>query len=201
MNRANATRTARSEVRPSTQTFSSRSAKSAWSSSSTNATARSSARTHKAIKEFFPNAQLFGFTGTPIFEQNATVKQIDGDVQTLKTTEGPLPAGTARLHHHPRHRRPQCPALPRRLLQVGRREPTEAGRHPRQARPSSTRFLTSTTPPPPAGASMPSSPPASINDAIDYYELFKKVQVERQADEQPDFEPTQSRCRLLTARR
>lgn len=24
---------------------------------------------HKAIKEFFPNAQLFGFTGTPIFEQ------------------------------------------------------------------------------------------------------------------------------------
>ncbi|MDZ7643332.1 MAG: DEAD/DEAH box helicase family protein [Woeseiaceae bacterium] len=42
---------------------------------------------HQAIKEFFPNAQLFGFTGTPIFEQNATVKQIDGDVQTLKTTE------------------------------------------------------------------------------------------------------------------
>ena len=24
---------------------------------------------HKAIKEFFPNAQLFGFTGTPIFER------------------------------------------------------------------------------------------------------------------------------------
>jgi type I restriction enzyme, R subunit len=27
---------------------------------------------HKAIKEFFPRAQLFGFTGTPIFEQNAS---------------------------------------------------------------------------------------------------------------------------------
>ena len=26
---------------------------------------------HKAIKEFFPKAQLFGFTGTPIFEENA----------------------------------------------------------------------------------------------------------------------------------
>jgi type I restriction enzyme, R subunit len=26
---------------------------------------------HKAIKEFFPNAQLFGFTGTPIFDENA----------------------------------------------------------------------------------------------------------------------------------
>jgi len=42
---------------------------------------------HKAIKEFFPKAQLFGFTGTPIFPENATVKKIEGDVQTLKTTE------------------------------------------------------------------------------------------------------------------
>ncbi len=41
---------------------------------------------HKAIKEFFPNAQLFGFTGTPIFEQNATYKQIDEDEASLKTT-------------------------------------------------------------------------------------------------------------------
>jgi type I restriction enzyme R subunit len=42
---------------------------------------------HKAIKEFFPKAQLFGFTGTPIFEENATVKQIAGDVATLRTTK------------------------------------------------------------------------------------------------------------------
>jgi type I restriction enzyme R subunit len=42
---------------------------------------------HKAIKEFFPNAQLFGFTGTPIFEQNATYRQIDGTQQTLVTTK------------------------------------------------------------------------------------------------------------------
>lgn len=41
---------------------------------------------HKAIKEFFPNAQLFGFTGTPIFEQNATYKQIDEDLGSFKTT-------------------------------------------------------------------------------------------------------------------
>jgi type I restriction enzyme R subunit len=27
---------------------------------------------HKAIREFFPKAQLFGFTGTPIFEENAS---------------------------------------------------------------------------------------------------------------------------------
>jgi len=42
---------------------------------------------HKAIKEFFPKAQLFGFTGTPIFEENATYKQVDGTVGSFKTTK------------------------------------------------------------------------------------------------------------------
>jgi type I restriction enzyme R subunit len=42
---------------------------------------------HQAIKDFFPNSQLFGFTGTPIFEKNSTVKQIDGEEASLKTTE------------------------------------------------------------------------------------------------------------------
>jgi len=42
---------------------------------------------HKAIKTFFPKVQLFGFTGTPIFEKNATYTQVEGEVATLKTTE------------------------------------------------------------------------------------------------------------------
>ena len=42
---------------------------------------------HKAIKEFFPNAQLFGFTGTPIFEENATYFEVNGEEKTLKTTK------------------------------------------------------------------------------------------------------------------
>ena len=46
---------------------------------------------HKAIKEFFPKAQLFGFTGTPIFEQNASYKQFAQDGQDTvgiyKTTQ------------------------------------------------------------------------------------------------------------------
>jgi type I restriction enzyme, R subunit len=42
---------------------------------------------HKAIKEFFPNAQLFGFTGTPIFEENASYQQIEGQQASYKTTE------------------------------------------------------------------------------------------------------------------
>jgi type I restriction enzyme R subunit len=41
---------------------------------------------HKAIKEFFPNAQLFGFTGTPIFEQNASVQQVTDQQASYKTT-------------------------------------------------------------------------------------------------------------------
>jgi len=42
---------------------------------------------HKAIKEFFPKAQLFGFTGTPIFEENASYTQITGEQAQYKTTE------------------------------------------------------------------------------------------------------------------
>ena len=42
---------------------------------------------HKAIKEFFPNAQLFGFTGTPIFVENATYKIREDQYETYKTTE------------------------------------------------------------------------------------------------------------------
>jgi type I restriction enzyme R subunit len=38
------------------------------------------------IREFFPNAQLFGFTGTPIFEENAVYKKIDGTEKTLVWT-------------------------------------------------------------------------------------------------------------------
>src|SRR5690554_1764029 len=42
---------------------------------------------HKAIKEFFPNAQLFGFTGTPIFDENATYSIREGEYASFKTTE------------------------------------------------------------------------------------------------------------------
>ena len=42
---------------------------------------------HDAIKAFFPKAQLFGFTGTPIFEANATAKQFEGEEGQFRTTE------------------------------------------------------------------------------------------------------------------
>ena len=42
---------------------------------------------HKAIRNFFPNAQLFGFTGTPIFEENSHYVRIDGQQAEYVTTE------------------------------------------------------------------------------------------------------------------
>jgi len=44
-------------------------------------------KNHNAIKNFFPNSQLFGFTGTPIFEQNAQSLMIEADEASLKTTK------------------------------------------------------------------------------------------------------------------
>ncbi|TDE55385.1 type I restriction endonuclease subunit R [Flavobacterium sp. GT3P67] len=42
---------------------------------------------HKAIKEFFPKAQLFGFTGTPIFSENSNFIVRENEEATFKTTE------------------------------------------------------------------------------------------------------------------
>jgi len=42
---------------------------------------------HKTIRKFFPIAQLFGFTGTPIFEENAFSQSIDGTRASHVTTE------------------------------------------------------------------------------------------------------------------
>jgi type I restriction enzyme R subunit len=87
---------------------------------------------HKAIKEFFPKAQLFGFTGTPIFEANASPEDRGGPRPVHAAPRRPVPEAAARLHHHPRHRRRQRAALPRRLLQARRQEPAQARRGPGQ---------------------------------------------------------------------
>ena len=42
---------------------------------------------HRAIKEFFPRAQLFGFTGTPIFEANASLQKIEDAQASMRTTD------------------------------------------------------------------------------------------------------------------
>ena len=142
---------------------------------------------HKAIKKFFPNSQLFGFTGTPIFEDNATFRQIEGDVATLRTTKDlfqkELHAYTIThaiedrnvLRFHVDYYKPKdAPALkPGQTLTKQAIAQAIIDKH--DAATGGRRFnaLLAT---------------ASINDAIKYYEVFKMLQAERQAED-PEFVP------------
>lgn len=136
---------------------------------------------HKAIKEFFPNAQLFGFTGTPIFDENATYKQVDGTVGSYVTTKDifqqQLHAYTIThaiddrnvLRFHIDYFKPE------KTVTIGSTSHKMAvataiiKKH--GAATHSTRF----------NAILAT---ASINEAIEYYELFKGIQAKRiQEDE------------------
>jgi type I restriction enzyme R subunit len=133
---------------------------------------------HKAIREFFPRAQLFGFTGTPIFEQNATQQQIDGQIATLKTTadlfQKQLHAYTIThaiedknvLRFHVDYYRPEGEKEPKPGEALKKEKIVEAILAQHDAATHSRRFnaLLAT---------------ASINDAIEYHGLFQKVQDEK----------------------
>ena len=127
-----------------TRNTSNRCATSAWSSSSTNATARSSATITRPSRSSSPRPSYSASPARRSSRRTPRSRSIEGESGVLQDHARPLPEGTARLHHHPRHRGPQRPALPRRLLQArrhGRLKPGETlaktGRrrcHPRQAR-------------------------------------------------------------------
>ncbi|MFH1135461.1 MAG: type I restriction endonuclease subunit R [Pseudomonadota bacterium] len=143
--------------------------------------------THQTIKNFFPKAQLFGFTGTPIFTENATVRRIDGDIATLRTTEdlfqSELHAYTIThaiedrnvLKFHVDYFKPHGENPPRPGETLAKLAVIDAILAKHNAATGERRFnaLFAT---------------ASINDAIEYHQLFKQVQTERQADD-PDFVP------------
>lgn len=147
---------------------------------------------HRAIKEFFPNAQLFGFTGTPIFEQNATVVQIEGDQASRRTTQDlfqrQLHAYTIThaiedknvLRFHVDYFKPEGKDTPKAGQTLTKRAIVEAILEKHDAATHQRRFnaLFAT---------------ASINDAIEYYELFKTIQAERQSAD-PDFVPLKVAC-------
>ena len=144
---------------------------------------------HSAIREFFPNSQLFGFTGTPIFEDNAAVKQIEGDVATLRTTrdlfKSELHAYTIThaiedrhvLRFHVDYYKPEgAPALKPGEVPA-KQAVAQAILDKHDAATGDRRFnaLLAT---------------ASINDAIEYYKVFKQLQAQHQADtDDPEFIP------------
>jgi type I restriction enzyme, R subunit len=154
---------------------------------------------HKAIKEFFPNAQLFGFTGTPIFEQNATSAQITGEQKTLKTTvdifEKQLHAYTITnaiddsnvLRFHIDYFKPEQPPRPdgaplqrRGMESVSQQAVVEAILAKHDAATNSRRF----------NAVLAT---ASINHAIEYYKLFTEIQATCKAEDET-FKPLNIAC-------
>tara|TARA_Y100001933_G_scaffold76542_1_gene77926 strand:- start:9962 stop:12985 length:3024 start_codon:yes stop_codon:yes gene_type:complete len=152
---------------------------------------------HQAIKAFFPKAQLFGFTGTPIFDDNASYKQIDGTVGSYRTTqdifEKRLHAYTIthaiddqnvlRFHidyfkHESKPEAAKTRAKPDQA--VTQRAVVDAVLAKHEAATNQRRFnaLLAT---------------ASINEAISYYRLFKEIQSEYKAED-PDFMPLNIAC-------
>jgi len=137
---------------------------------------------HKAIKEFFPKAQLFGFTGTPIFDDNASYQQIDGTVGSFKTTkdifEKELHAYTISnaiedknvLSFHIDYFKTEGNAKPKAGDSLSQQAVVEAILNKHDAATNSRRF----------NAILAT---ASINNAIAYYELFKTIQAQKQAED------------------
>ena len=147
---------------------------------------------HKAIKEFFPNAQLFGFTGTPIFEQNATYTKISGEQASYKITEDIFPS---RLHaytithaiedknvlrFHVDYFKPKETGDRRADGTLKKQAVVDAILSKHDAATHSRRF----------NAILAT---ASINEAIEYYELFRSAQESlKQQDE--NYEPLNIAC-------
>ncbi len=147
---------------------------------------------HKAIKEFFPKAQLFGFTGTPIFEENAAQQKIEDTQASMKTTEDlfqkRLHAYTIThaiedgnvLRFHVDYFKPEGKGAPKPGEPIAKRAVIEAILQKHDAATGGRRF----------NALLATS---SINDAIEYHRLFAELQAEKQAAE-PDFKPLNIAC-------
>ncbi|HRO99830.1 MAG TPA: type I restriction endonuclease subunit R, partial [Flavobacteriales bacterium] len=145
---------------------------------------------HEAIKNFFPKAQLFGFTGTPIFEDNASYTQVDGTEGSYKVTadifQKCLHEYTIThaiedrnvLRFHIDYFKSENPLpvgsdLHKQAVVKAILDKHDAATHNRRF---NAVFAT-----------------ASINDAIHYYDLFKQAQAER-ANQNEDYEPLNIAC-------
>jgi len=140
---------------------------------------------HKAIKEFFPKSQLFGFTGTPIFESNAMQKRIDGTIESYNTTEDIF---QKELHNYTiTHAIEDKNVLSFHIdyfneskEQVPKNVIVEKIIEKHDSATSQSKFnaLFAT---------------ASINDAIKYYRLFKELQAQEQSKDE-NYRPLNIAC-------
>jgi type I restriction enzyme R subunit len=151
---------------------------------------------HRSIKEFFPKAQLFGFTGTPIFEANAALQKIEDTQASMRTTadlfEKQLHAYTIthaiedgnvlrfRIDYFKPEGPKDQPAPPKPGEAIAKRAVIGAILAKHDAATAVRRF----------NAILAT---ASINDAIEYYALFKIMQAEKQAAD-PEYKPLNIAC-------
>ncbi len=147
---------------------------------------------HKAIKEFFPNAQLFGFTGTPIFEKNSTQKIREDQYETYKTTESifekQLHAYTIThaiddrhvLKFHIDYFKGEGTVTAKPGEGIAQRAVVEAilDKHDKATNQRKFNAVLAT---------------ASINNAIEYYRLFREIQKQKQAED-PHYVPLRIAC-------
>ncbi|KPP95104.1 MAG: type I site-specific restriction-modification system restriction subunit HsdR [Bacteroidetes bacterium HLUCCA01] len=147
---------------------------------------------HKAIKEFFPNAQLFGFTGTPIFDENSTQKIREDQYESYKTTESifekQLHAYTIThaiedrnvLKFHIDYFKGEGSIQAKPGEAIAQQAVVEAiiAKHDTATNHRKFNAVLAT---------------ASINNAIEYYRLFKGIQRQEQ-DENPDYLPLNIAC-------
>ena len=150
---------------------------------------------HQAIKDYFPNAQLFGFTGTPIFAKNATVKQITGEEATLKTTEDIF---QQELHKYTITHAIEDKNVLKFHVDYFKPEIAEGKKAPKPGEPLAKQAVieailerhdTVTS-----GRKFNALfATASINDAIAYRELFEEIQKQKQ-EADPDFQILNIAC-------
>lgn len=147
---------------------------------------------HKSIKEFFPNAQLFGFTGTPIFQENSTHKIREDQYENYKTTESIfeklLHAYTIThaiedrnvLKFHIDYFKGNGSVNAKPGEAIAQQAVAEAIMNKHNAATNQRKF----------NAVLAT---ASINNAIEYYRLFKELQKKNQ-EENPDYVPLNIAC-------
>ncbi len=160
---------------------------------------------HKAIKEFFPHSQLFGFTGTPIFDTNASQQKIEDTSASMRTTEDlfqkQLHAYTIThaiedsnvLRFHIDYFKPK-PDSKKESKRVGKGAPKDDLPKPPFPKAAIVSEILSKHDVATGGRRFNAIlATASINDAIEYHELFKTMQAIKQAAD-PDFKPLNIAC-------
>ncbi len=164
---------------------------------------------HKAIKAFFPKAQLFGFTGTPIFDANASQQKIEDTTASMRTTEDlfqkQLHAYTIThaiedgnvLRFHVDYFKPK-PKSEKDSKRVGKGAPKDDEPKPPFPKAAIVNEILSKHDAATGGRRFNAIlATASINDAIEYHALFKTMQAQRVQEQQaadPDFKPLNIAC-------